>query len=393
MGGERGAEAGPRRAVGGAKPRGAEAGPIGAARAGRRYCDVTGGRIRRRGPRPSPRPLAPAPPLAGAERDPGAAVAHGPGPGAARRAEAMTEQPDVRFITEERFDFSVLSPADSREEDEEDEEAPGGAGVRWSPLSGAQLEEMVREATRLAAQLQHSHPPPMGPGPAGGGSPRNPRRETFVVKDSPVRELLPTVPPAREDTPGCHPPPAPKGPPARGRGTLARGGPSRLCPPRGAGAAARGRSEPLRKGPAGSPILWGQHRDREQRPPGHQRTPRGWGLSGVPPPTPPSLPGQPKARGGAAAAPPTRAPRARATTAAVPVPSSRPPPPSAIPKPPGRAGTLGTAPGGRGPPRASVVAPRGAGAAPGGAGSGCRAAPPSSRLRPPRKTTASSTLR
>ncbi|NWZ30769.1 PSRC1 protein, partial [Asarcornis scutulata] len=76
--------------------------------------------------------------------------------------------PDVRFITEERFDFSVLSPADSREEDEEDEESPGGAGVRWSPLSGAQLEEMVREATRLAAQLQHSHLPPLGPGPAGG---------------------------------------------------------------------------------------------------------------------------------------------------------------------------------------------------------------------------------
>ncbi|XP_068515694.1 proline/serine-rich coiled-coil protein 1 isoform X3 [Anas acuta] len=285
MGGERGAGAGPRRAVGGAKARGAEAGPIGAARAGRRYCDVTGGRIRRRWPRPSPRPLAPAPPRAGTERDPGAAVAHGPGPGAARRAEAMTEErgraaapegarphgappdgsprchppgpprapPDVRFITEERFDFSVLSPADSREEDEEDEESPGG--VRWSPLSGAQLEEMVREATRLAAQLQHSHLPPLGPGPSppgGGGSPRNPRRETFVVKDSPVRELLPTVPPAREDTPGCHPPPAPKGPPARGRGTLARGGPSRLCPPRGAGAAARGRSEPLRKGPAGA---------------------------------------------------------------------------------------------------------------------------------------------
>eukprot|EP00075_Anas_platyrhynchos_P010116 XP_027299369.1 proline/serine-rich coiled-coil protein 1 isoform X2 [Anas platyrhynchos] len=203
--------------------------------------------------------------------------------------------PDVRFITEERFDFSVLSPADSREEDEEDEESPGG--VRWSPLSGAQLEEMVREATRLAAQLQHSHLPPLGPGPSppgGGGSPRNPRRETFVVKDSPVRELLPTVPPAREDTPGCHPPPAPKGPPARGRGTLARGGPSRLCPPRGAGAAARGRSEPLRKGPAG----------------------------------------QPKARGGAAAAPPTRAPRARATTAAVPVPSSRPPHPVPSPSPP-----------------------------------------------------------
>ncbi|XP_066839008.1 proline/serine-rich coiled-coil protein 1 isoform X2 [Anser cygnoides] len=331
MGSERGAEAGPSRAVGGAKPRGAEAGPIGAARAGRRYCDVTGGRIRRRGPRPSPRPLAQAPPLAGAERDPGAAVAHGPGPGAARRPEAMTEERDVRFITEERFDFGALSPSDSREEEEEDEEPPGGAaGGRWSPLSGARLEEMVREATRLAAQLQQCRLPPLAPGPqGGGGSPRSPRRETFVVKDSPVRALLPTVPPARQDTPGCHPPPAPKGPPPGGRGTLGRGGPPRLCPPRGAGAAARGKSEPLRKGTAG----------------------------------------QPKARGGGAAAPPTRAPRARATTAAVPVPSSRP------------------------PPRASVAAPRGAGAAPGGAGSGCRAAPPSSRLRPPRKTTASSTPR
>lgn len=135
--------------------------------------------------------------------------------------------------------------------------------------------------------------------------------------------------------------------------------------------------------PLGSPILWGQHGDREQRPPGHQRTPRGWGLSGVPPPTPPSLPGQPKARGGAAAAPPTRAPRARATTAAVPVPSSRPPPPSAIPKPPpGRAGTLGTAPGGRAPPRASVVAPRGkAGSCPRGHGDG-PSAPPVMRGRP-----------
>uniref|UniRef100_A0A8B9TQ35 Uncharacterized protein n=1 Tax=Anas platyrhynchos TaxID=8839 RepID=A0A8B9TQ35_ANAPL len=218
-------------------------------------------------------------------------------------------------------------------------ESPGG--VRWSPLSGAQLEEMVREATRLAAQLQHSHLPPLGPGPSppgGGGSPRNPRRETFVVKDSPVRELLPTVPPAREV---------------------------------GDGAA------------GGGHHVRGHEGARGQRPPGHQRTPRGWGLSGVPPPTPPSLPGQPKARGGAAAAPPTRAPRARATTAAVPVPSSRPPPPSAIPKPPpGRAGTLGTAPGGRAPPRASVVAPRGkAGSCPRGHGDG-PSAPPMMRGRP-----------
>ncbi|NXA76644.1 PSRC1 protein, partial [Thryothorus ludovicianus] len=63
---------------------------------------------------------------------------------------------DVRFVTEESFDFSVLSPSDSQEE-EEDEDSPGrvcrpgGANGRWSPLSGARLEEMVQEATRLAA--------------------------------------------------------------------------------------------------------------------------------------------------------------------------------------------------------------------------------------------------
>ncbi|XP_035168866.1 basic proline-rich protein-like, partial [Oxyura jamaicensis] len=189
-------------------------------------------------------------------------------------------------------------------------------------------------------------PAPAGPRPGGGGgSPRSPRRETFVVKDSPVRALLPTVPPAREDTPSCHPPPAPKGPPPGGRGTLGRGAPPRLCPPRGAGAAARGKSEPLRKGTAG----------------------------------------QPKARGGGAAAPPTRAPRTRATTAAVPVPSSRPPPAQRHPQAPrpgwdvgDGAGWEGTPAGQRGSTESFPVPalPPGAGAAPGGAGSGCRPAPP-----------------
>lgn len=83
----------------------------------------------------------------------------------------------------------------SREDDDDDEEPPGGANGRWSPLSGAGLEEMVREATRLAAQLQQCQLSPLPPG-QGRGSPRSPRRETFVVKDSPVRALLPTVPAA-----------------------------------------------------------------------------------------------------------------------------------------------------------------------------------------------------
>ncbi|NXK88849.1 PSRC1 protein, partial [Formicarius rufipectus] len=77
--------------------------------------------------------------------------------------------PDVRFVTEESFDFGALSPSDSQEEDE-DEQSPGegsrrglGGSGRWSPLHGARLEEMVREATRLAAQLEGCHLPPPGP--------------------------------------------------------------------------------------------------------------------------------------------------------------------------------------------------------------------------------------
>ncbi|XP_074750052.1 proline/serine-rich coiled-coil protein 1 isoform X2 [Strix uralensis] len=297
----------------------------------------------------------------------------------------MAEERDVRFVTEESFDFGILSPSDSQEE-EEDEESPAGAGARggsgrWSPLSGARLEEMVREATRLAAQLERCHlPPPAPPGPPPAPrSPRSPRRETFVVKDSPVRALLPTVesrgtpphaattttrPPAkprgaptatnvpstRKVSPSCHPTAAPKGPPrARVPPPSRVGPPPRPCPPQGQGAGTRGKSEPLQAGTSG----------------------------------------QPKVRGAAAPCPPAaRQPRARATV--VPVPSSRPPAPSAIPRAPGRTPAGGAAAGGRAP------APRGAGvarAAPPAAGSGCKPGPPSSRLRPPRKTAVSSTPR
>lgn len=229
----------------------------------------------------------------------------------------MMEERDVQFITEEKFDFGVLSPSDSREDDDDDEEPPGGANGRWSPLSGAGLEEMVREATRLAAQLQQCQLSPLPPG-QGRGSPRSPRRETFVVKDSPVRALLPTVPAAGvpKESLRSHPPASPRGAPSS-RGTPSQSGSPRPCPPRGA--VARGRSEPLRAGTAAQPKLRSS-----------------------------------------TATPPTRTPRARTTTTATTAPSSRPPPPSAIPKPPGRAATSGTAPGGRGPPRTSTAAPRGA---------------------------------
>ncbi|KAM9595721.1 proline/serine-rich coiled-coil protein 1 isoform 3-T4 [Morphnus guianensis] len=249
----------------------------------------------------------------------------------------MAEERDVRFVTEESFDFGFLSPSDSQEE-EEDEESPAGAGARggsgrWSPLSGARLEEMVREATRLAAQLEQCHlPPPIASGPPSAHrSPRSPRRETFVVKDSPVRALLPTVeprgpppatarPPAkpqgapaatnvpgtRKVSPSCHPTAVPKGHPAARVPPPSRVGPPRPCPPQGQGAGTRGKSEPLQAGTAG----------------------------------------QPKVRGGAAPCPPTtRQPRARAT--AVPVPSGRPLVPSAIPRAPGRTPVGAPAPRGK----------------------------------------------
>ncbi|XP_061869714.1 proline/serine-rich coiled-coil protein 1 [Colius striatus] len=171
----------------------------------------------------------------------------------------MAEERDVRFVTEESFDFGFLSPSDSLEEEEDEEGAggPGGSSGRWAPLSGAHLEEMMREATLLAAQLERCQLPPRGPSDAR--SPRSPRRQTFVVKDSPVRALLPTVEtqgpsppkprasPAATSGPGTHrvsssrhPTAAPKGPPGAKGPPPSRVGPSRPCPPQGQGARSRG---------------------------------------------------------------------------------------------------------------------------------------------------------
>ncbi|XP_037266486.1 proline/serine-rich coiled-coil protein 1 isoform X1 [Falco rusticolus] len=351
-------------------------------------------------------------------------------------AEAMAEERDVRFVTEESFDFGLLSPSDSQEEEEDEGEAgarAGGGSGRWSPLHGARLEEMVREATRLAAQLEQCHL-----SPSARHGPRSPRRETFVVKDSPVRALLPTVeprgpppattrPPAkprgaptattipstRKVSPSCHPTAVPKGPPgARVPPPQPAGPPSALpCP--GAGGCSPGQ---VRAPPGGDSRYrlcagmgttwasppWGTRAMGTRTPPGSQHPgpsgcqshpqapPRGGGL-GAPAVPPCALlsPGQPKVRGGAAPCPPaTRQPRTRATT--VPVPSSRPPAPSAIPRAPGRTLAGGAAPGGRAPAARGVGAAR---AAPPATGSGCKPGPAPSRLRPPRKTAMSSTPR
>lgn len=74
--------------------------------------------------------------------------------------------------------------------------APQGVRFSLGPLSPEKLEEILDEANRLAAQLeqcalQERESSGEGPGPRRGKA--SPRRETFVLKDSPVRDLLPTV--------------------------------------------------------------------------------------------------------------------------------------------------------------------------------------------------------
>ncbi|MEJ1286673.1 proline/serine-rich coiled-coil 1 [Cricetulus griseus] len=78
--------------------------------------------------------------------------------------------------------------------------APTLQGVRFSlgPLSPEKLEEILDEANRLAAQLeecalQDRESAGAGPGKPSPRAKPSPRRETFVLKDSPVRDLLPTV--------------------------------------------------------------------------------------------------------------------------------------------------------------------------------------------------------
>ncbi|XP_032737443.1 proline/serine-rich coiled-coil protein 1 isoform X5 [Lontra canadensis] len=133
---------------------------------------------------------------------------------------------DVKFIVDETLDFGGLSPSDSREEEDiavsvtpekplrrglsnrSDPNAvtPAPQGVRLSlgPLSPEKLEEILHEANRLAAQLeqcalqeQESTGEVLGPRKVKP----SPRRETFVLKDSPVRDLLPTVSSLTRSTP------------------------------------------------------------------------------------------------------------------------------------------------------------------------------------------------
>uniref|UniRef100_A0A673TB73 Proline and serine rich coiled-coil 1 n=1 Tax=Suricata suricatta TaxID=37032 RepID=A0A673TB73_SURSU len=133
---------------------------------------------------------------------------------------------DVKFIADETLDFGGLSPSDSREEEDiavsvtpekplrrglsnrsnPNAVAPAPQGLRLSlgPLSPEKLEEILHEANRLAVQLEQCALQEQQ-GTGEGLGPRrvkpSPRRETFVLKDSPVRDLLPTVSSLTRSTP------------------------------------------------------------------------------------------------------------------------------------------------------------------------------------------------
>uniref|UniRef100_A0A5F4W443 Proline and serine rich coiled-coil 1 n=2 Tax=Callithrix jacchus TaxID=9483 RepID=A0A5F4W443_CALJA len=133
---------------------------------------------------------------------------------------------DVKFIVDETLDFGGLSPSDSREEEDvtvlvtpekplrrglshrsdPNTVASAPQDVRFSlgPLSPEKLEEILDEANRLAAQLERCALQERESTGEGLGPRRvkpSPRRETFVLKDSPVRDLLPTVNSLARSTP------------------------------------------------------------------------------------------------------------------------------------------------------------------------------------------------
>ncbi|XP_078500338.1 proline/serine-rich coiled-coil protein 1 [Lissotriton helveticus] len=159
---------------------------------------------------------------------------------------------DITFITDETFDFGLGSFSDSPEDCAEEDNGKAIPGpihftercvakridlniqggdkscnsrdtlLRWSPLSTEKLEEVVKEANCLAAQLEKcamqekensnllingssflNQPTPEG-NPLvkvrllqeerhSPKVPRSPRRETFFVMNSPLKDLLPTI--------------------------------------------------------------------------------------------------------------------------------------------------------------------------------------------------------
>ncbi|XP_036200604.1 proline/serine-rich coiled-coil protein 1 isoform X3 [Myotis myotis] len=192
-------------------------------------------------------------------------------------------QEDVKFIVDETLDFGGLSPSDSREEEDIpvlatpekplrrglshrgdlNAVAPTPQGVRFSlgRLSPAKMEEVLDEANRLAAQLEQcalQERERAGESPGPRRVKPSPRRETFVLKDSPVRDLLPTESPTcnlfpTSKSPASSPlarstPPTRSTPPARSTPPTRSTPPARSTPP------TRGKAGPSGRATASPPI-------------------------------------------------------------------------------------------------------------------------------------------
>ncbi|XP_044870356.1 proline/serine-rich coiled-coil protein 1 [Mauremys mutica] len=377
----------------------------------------------------------------------------------------MAEEEDIKFITDEKLDFGLSSLSDSREEEHVEEEElrhvdrgvaqrldlnvqqREGAGrsreclARWSPLSPEKLEEIVKEANQLAVQLercslQEKENASAGAlGPAGEplmpvrllhkerASPRSPRRETFVVKNSPVRALLPTVEPGTLLPPGKSPSPctraAPTPPHLRHKlGSCSTGGerlrkkstpskgpalsptkrpqsskkPSLQDPPRSRVSPAVGRREPM--GPRSSPAR--PRPAQEPSLPRRRAEPLQEASAGRAKASRDDAPRLPASTRPACSA---HAHQTQARSTAAPGPTSCRLVPSGIPKPASRSVLLSRA---AVPGRPSQPQPVGHGSAgrrvlPSAAGQRGpgpqQTAPPGSRLQPPRKVTLPSSLR
>lgn len=97
-------------------------------------------------------------------------------------ATMVTPEKPLRLGLSHRSDVNAVAPT------------PQALRLSLGPLSPEKLEEILSEANRLAAQLEQcSLQEPQGAGSVPRKVKPSPRRETFVLKDSPVRDLLPTV--------------------------------------------------------------------------------------------------------------------------------------------------------------------------------------------------------
>uniref|UniRef100_G3T9J4 Proline and serine rich coiled-coil 1 n=1 Tax=Loxodonta africana TaxID=9785 RepID=G3T9J4_LOXAF len=252
----------------------------------------------------------------------------------------------VKFIVDETLDFGGLSPSDSREEEDiavlatpekplrrglshrSDPNAAGPTlqGPRFSlgPLSPEKLEEILHEANRLAARLEQcglQEQESTGESPAPRQVKPSPRRETFVLKDSPVRDLLPTVSSLTRSTP------SPSSLTPRLRSSDRKGSVKALRTTSGKRPASVKRESPTcnlfpaSKSPASSPLA------RSTPPVRGKAGPSGRATAGPAAPARPVLAPQPS---------PSNSQRLSRPQGAATKPSSRLPIPTALPRPAGR---------------------------------------------------------